>query len=195
MTCDTWHMTHDKQQVTPDTWHVTRDTWHMVWVGEQYEKIGWFIPITVWEWLKSDMLHLTRDTWHVTHDRWFLRLSYIPQTIWLGSKMSIFSKSTSFLLRLDLHCNLPNFINVSNISVWVKPISWCFLRPWSIQGWFNINKTLKNLQNFQTTSNLSFQIIWTTGGIGQKIVEKFFLINCGVLKFNCSVELVLQREV
>ena len=29
---------------------------------EHYEKICWSIALTVWEWLKIDMLHLTHDT-------------------------------------------------------------------------------------------------------------------------------------
>ena len=38
-------------------------------------------------------------------------------TIRLVLMFSIMSKSTSFLLKLDLHCKLPNFIRVSNTSV------------------------------------------------------------------------------
>ena len=41
---------------------MTHDTWYgMVWYGENYEKINQSMDLTVWEWLKSDMLHLTRD--------------------------------------------------------------------------------------------------------------------------------------
>ena len=40
----------------------------MVWCGENYEKLGWSIAITDWEWGKSDMLHqdiqfVTKFTW------------------------------------------------------------------------------------------------------------------------------------
>ena len=50
MTCDTGHMTHGGM------------VWYgVVWYGEHYETISWSIALTVWEWLKSDMLHLTRD--------------------------------------------------------------------------------------------------------------------------------------
>ena len=38
--------------------------------------------------------------------------------IWLVLMFSIISKSTSFLLKLDIHCKLPNFMRVSNTSVW-----------------------------------------------------------------------------
>ena len=36
----------------------------VVWYGEHYETISWSIALTVWEWLKKDMLHLdvTCDT-------------------------------------------------------------------------------------------------------------------------------------
>ena len=38
------------------------------------------------------------------------------KTIWLVSMCSIISKHTYFLLKFDLHCNLPHFRNVSNTS-------------------------------------------------------------------------------
>ena len=116
LTCDTWH-------VTSDTWHLTCDTGHMT------HGMGWW---TLWENLlihsyyglgMVEKWHATPDTWHVTCDTWQVVskcIIYPPRkykTIWLGSKLSIFSKSTSFLLKLDLHCNLPNFRNVSSISV------------------------------------------------------------------------------
>ena len=33
----------------------------VVWYAEHYETISWSTALTVWEWLKSDMLHLTYD--------------------------------------------------------------------------------------------------------------------------------------
>ena len=38
------------------------------------------------------------------------------KTIWLVSMCSIISKHTYFLLKVDLHCNLQHFRNVSNTS-------------------------------------------------------------------------------
>ena len=68
----------------------------VVWCGrygEHYETINWSIALTVWEWLKSDMLHLTCDTLHVVSKC----MIYPPRkykTIWLVSKLSVISKST-----------------------------------------------------------------------------------------------------
>ena len=39
------------------------------------------------------------------------------KTIWLASMCSIISKHTYFLLKVDLHYNLPHFRNVSSTSV------------------------------------------------------------------------------
>ena len=39
------------------------------------------------------------------------------KTIWLVSMCSIISKHTYFLLKVNLHFNLPHFRNVSNTSV------------------------------------------------------------------------------
>ena len=63
-------------EVTSEMWHLTCDTGHMthggmMWYGvvrygEHYEIISWSITLMVWEWLKSDMLHLKYDMWHMT---------------------------------------------------------------------------------------------------------------------------------
>ena len=106
-----WHMTSDK-------WHLTLDTWHMVWCGEHNEKICWSLDLTVWEWLKSDILHLMHDTWQVL----FKCIIYPPRkyiTIRLVSKLSIISKTTSILWKLDLQCNLHNFRNFSDTSAFI----------------------------------------------------------------------------
>ena len=47
----------------------------MVWCGKNYEKLGWSIAITDWEWGKSDMLHqdiqfVTNFTWINIPDTW-----------------------------------------------------------------------------------------------------------------------------
>ena len=117
-----WHLTYDTWQATSDTWHLTCDTRHMT------HGIG---CCTLWENLlihscyglgMVEKWHTTPDTWHVTCDTWQVVskcIIYPPckyKTIWLGSKLSIFSKSPSFRLKLDLHCDLPSFRNVSNIS-------------------------------------------------------------------------------
>ena len=47
------------------------------------------------------------------------------KTIWLVSIFSIISKYTYFLLKGDLHCNLPHFRNVSNTIV---PYAGIFLK-------------------------------------------------------------------
>ena len=119
LTCDTW-------QVTSDTWHVTRDTWHMVWWDEHYEKICWSIAFTVWEWLKSDMLHLTHDTRQVV-SKCIIFSPRKYKTTRLVSKLSIIRKSNSILLKLDLHYNLPNFRNVSNTSEMLHSILAVFM--------------------------------------------------------------------
>ena len=50
LTCDMGHMTHGGM------------VWYgVVWYGGHYETISWSIALMVWEWLKSDMLHLTCD--------------------------------------------------------------------------------------------------------------------------------------
>ena len=64
--------------------------------------------------------------WHVTCDTWQVvskSIIYSPgkhKTIWIVSMfffcIVIIYKSTLFVLRLDLHCYLPNFRNVSNTN-------------------------------------------------------------------------------
>ena len=76
---------------------------------------------------------MTCDTWQVVSKC----IIYPPRkykTLLLVSKLSIVSKSTQFLLKYDLHCNLPNFRNVSNTSDsnpsdlkdYLGPGSWIF---------------------------------------------------------------------
>ena len=117
-----WHLTCDTWQVTSDMWHLTCDTGHMT-----HGMVWW----TLWENLLVhsslglgivEKWHATPDTWHVTCDTWQVVskcIIYPPRkykNIWLGSKLSIFSKKTSFLLKLHLHCNLSNFRYVSKIN-------------------------------------------------------------------------------
>ena len=129
--CYMWHLICDTWQVTSEMWHLTCDMGHMtqlwyaaVWCGMvwwTYETISWSIALIVWEWLKSDILHVTCDTWHVVSKC----MIYSPcnyKTIWIVSKLSIVSKSTQFLLKLDWHCNLPNFRHVSNTSEYLHLI-------------------------------------------------------------------------
>ena len=60
------------------------------------------------------------------------------KTIWLASMCSIISKHTYFLLKVNLHCNLPHFRNVSSTSVvsviivelWIKVLSNSRFRSW-----------------------------------------------------------------
>ena len=93
-------------QVTCDTWHVTPDKWHVTWriLCENCRSLS----LTVWERLKSDMWHVKHDTWKVISKS----MIYPPgkyKPILIVSKFSIISKITSFLLKLDLHWNLPKF--------------------------------------------------------------------------------------
>ena len=151
-----WHLTCDTWQVTSDTWHLTCDTGHMT------HGMCWW---TLWENLlihsyyglgMVEKWHATPDTWHVTCDTWQVVskcIIYPPRkykTIWLCSKLSIFSKSTSFLLKLDLHCNLPNFRNVSSISelemlAHLKKIPhtrhWCLRHFWNVAN-YSVNQLL-----------------------------------------------------
>ena len=68
---------------------------------------------------------MTCDTWHVTCDTWQVVSKCIIYplaniTIWLVSMCSIISKYTYFLLKVNLHCNLPHFRNVSNTQIYIK---------------------------------------------------------------------------
>ena len=95
------------------------------------------------------MWHVTCDTWQVVSKC----IIYTPckyKNIWLGSKLSISSKSTSFLLKLHLHCNLPNFRYVLNISatVGVQTNTWpmcCQIFCWVCVGkdWKSLSQTLQ----------------------------------------------------
>ena len=65
---------------------------------------------------------MTCDTWRVVSKS----IKYPPpkyKTILLVSKFSIISKITKFLFKSYLHCNLPNFRNVSNTSAQPSPPS------------------------------------------------------------------------
>ena len=96
-------------------WHITCDTWH---IG--YNEYMWKLQVSSSYSLgEAVKWHMTPAMWHETHARWFKRASYIPdryETIWFLSMCSVLTKRTSFLLKLDLHCNLPHFRNISNIS-------------------------------------------------------------------------------
>ena len=102
LTCDTWHVT---------SGHMTQSAWGLLCQNCRS------LALTVWERLKSDMTHVTHDTWQVVSKS----IIYPPgkyKTICIVSMFFfIISKSTSFLLKLDLHCNFPNFRNVLNTSV------------------------------------------------------------------------------
>ena len=119
MTCDMWQGSSDMWHLTCDTRYITHMVW---WVSCENCRS---LALTVPEWLKTDMWHKTQDTWHVTKDMWQMTGGSlvhhispwtIKKTICLVSNFYIISKSTLFLLKTDLHCNLPNFINVSNTS-------------------------------------------------------------------------------
>ena len=111
--------------MTRDTWHIISDMWHLICdtghIG--YTKYICKLQVSSSDSLgKSVQWHVTCDTWHMTCDTFQVVskcIIYPPdrfKTIWLVSMCSIITKNTSFLLKLNLHCNLPHFRNVSNIS-------------------------------------------------------------------------------
>ena len=124
-----WHVTRFKWHVTPDMWHEIHYTYGMVSIMWKLQVPSSYGSGMVENWhVTQDTRHMTCDKRHVTNDRWFLSASYIPldnkKTICLVSNFYIISKSTLFLLKTDLHCNLPNFINVSNTSA-QRPNVYC----------------------------------------------------------------------
>ena len=78
--------------------------------------------VAIPECIKNQIEHMSPECYcvQVTHDRFFLSPSYIPlaNIKIFGEFQSFLSaiKSTLFLLKLDLHGNLANLINVSNTS-------------------------------------------------------------------------------
>ena len=105
----------------------------------------------------QDRRHMTCETRHVTHDRWFLSVTYIPleniKLFGLVSKFSIISKSTWFLLKLDLHCNLPNFKHISNTSVHIA-LKICLFCP------LMLCLVLCLLTRLLTQPNVGTQVKW-----------------------------------
>ena len=126
--------------------------------------------LAVLEWLKSDMWEVTvlvidniflyfwGKTLHKGGERGQEKevqlvskcIIYPPgniKTIWLVLVFTIISKSTSFLLKFDLHCNLPNFRHVSNTSVqWSNNTNALWFKLWNyFIGAINLNRISQEL--------------------------------------------------
>ena len=128
-------MTWDKRHVSSDMWHRTHDTYSMVIIFSKFQVPSYYSFGLIEKW------HLRGIS--IDNRQYFFLLlwgTHGPQVvkgykkrssgnflvhfispwqnlhIWLVLMFSIISKSTSFLLKLNLHCKWHNFICVSNTS-------------------------------------------------------------------------------
>ena len=122
-----WH-------VSSDTWHRTHDTSRMVIIFSKFQVPSSYGFGMIEKWhLRGISIDKRQyfsvalgNTWHAGGERVHKKVQVISKCIiispWqnlpirLVLMFSSISKSTSFLLKLDLRCKLPNFKCVSNTS-------------------------------------------------------------------------------